>query len=237
MLDRARSTFVAGWRSASAATATAARRPALAAAFLALLTLFVAGCGPRLVPFTHELRVQNNLTDRDLKNLQFYVSHRVALRREIESGGSQITSSHKLLLVLGKTIEEVIVEEHTPGVAVSVSGGSIAVSFEPGASLLFAAAGEPGAPAAEPQALFATPPDPFPGNGGANTGQLPARAGGAFGGSYWLSTTSGAQVSYQGKLFSAIDESLKAHLLIDADSLEEVVEDRKVLPGVRLSDR
>lgn len=234
MLDRVRSISSAS---------PGARRPALGFALLALLSLlslFTTGCGPRLVPFTHELRVQNNLTDRDLKNLQFYVSHRIALRRELESGGSQITSNHKLLLVSGKTIEEVIVEEHTPGIAVVVDGSALAISFEQGASLTFAAVGEPGAPSPEPAVLstFATPPDPFPANGAPPDREpVAARAVEAYGGSYWLAASSSSQIRYQNKLFSAIDDSLKAHLMIDADSLEEVVENRKVLPGVRLPDR
>ncbi|AUX39867.1 DNA-directed RNA polymerase [Sorangium cellulosum] len=208
-------------------------------ALLALAALLLLGCGPRLVPFTHELRVQHNLSDRDVKNLQFYVSHRVALRRELESASSQITSSHKLLLVSGKIIEEVIVEDLTPGVAVAARGGALSVSFEPGASLTFSAGPEPEPAAPAPQLSgFATPPEPFPASAGPLLAGPPGpREGAGLGGSYWLSTGPGGEVRYQGKLFSAIDDSLRAHLLIDADSLEEVVERRTVLPGVRLPGR
>ncbi|WP_437757348.1 DNA-directed RNA polymerase [Sorangium sp. So ce1389] len=220
----------------------ARERPAPAAFFLALAVAFLValtGCGPRLVPFTHELRVQHDLTDRDVKNLQFYLSHEVALRRELTSERSQITSSHKLLLVSGKVIEEVVVEERTPGVVVDARAGVLSVSFEPGASLAFSAA-----PAPEPSAPapsfpgFATPPDPFPGNAGPLLAvPLAPPEGGAPGGNYWIAAGPGGEVRYQGKAFSAIEGSLRAHLLIDADALEEVVERRKVLPGVRLSGR
>ncbi|HSN98429.1 MAG TPA: hypothetical protein VLS89_09025 [Candidatus Nanopelagicales bacterium] len=198
-----------------------------------LLALCLAGCGPRLVPFTHELRVQHNLSDKDLRNLQFYVSHRITLRRELESGGSQVTPGHKLLLVSGKTIEEVVIEEHTPGVAVDVRNRTLAVSFEPGSAMFFSAAADPGTP--EPAlASFATPPNAFPGNEGQPEPEILPAPSGAYGGSYWLATEPGGRVPYQGRAFEAIEESLKAHLLIDAESLEEVVEERKVLPGVRL---
>ncbi|XXT21458.1 DNA-directed RNA polymerase [Sorangium sp. So ce429] len=230
-------------RSINAAPRHAARRrPATAAALVPLLALatvclFLAGCGPRLVPFTHELRVQHDLTDRDVKNLQFYLSHEVALRRELTSERSQITSSHKLLLVSGKVIEEVVVEERTPGVVVDARAGALLVSFEPGASLAFSAAPEPSAPAPSFPG-FATPPDPFPGNAGPLLAvPLASPEGGAPGGNYWLAAGPGGEVRYQGKAFSAIEGSLRAHLLIDADALEEVVERRKVLPGVRLSGR
>ncbi|WP_437815521.1 DNA-directed RNA polymerase [Sorangium sp. So ce1078] len=218
----------------------ARRRPATAAALaplVALAIVLLAGCGPRLVPFTHELRVQHDLSDRDVKSLQFYVSHEIALRRELTAESSRVTSNHTLLLVSGKVIEEVVVEERTPGVVVAARGGVLSVSFEPGASLTFSASPEPSAPA-PPFPGFATPPDPFPGNAGPLLA-VPSAAGegSSLGGNYWLAAAPGGEVRYQGKVFSAIEDSLRAHLLIDADALEEVVERRKVLPGVTLSGR
>jgi hypothetical protein len=209
------------------------RISSLAFAFAALLALLVTGCGPRLVPFTHEIRLQQNLSRGDMKNLQYYVSHRIILRRELESGGSQVTGSHKLLVVSGKTIEEVVIEEHTPGIAVAIDDSSIAVSFEPGSSITFAVGSEPGAAELSP-AQFASPPDPFPGNQQPERQPFTPSGGDVLGGSYWIATASGGRLKYQGKLFTAIEESLQAHLLIDAESLEEEVEDRKVLPGMRL---
>src|SRR5262245_59467923 len=108
-----------------------------------LLGLLGLGCGGGLAPFTREMVVQHNLSEDDVKNRQSYVSHRITLRREIEAGGSQITGSHKLLLLSGKTIEEVVIEEETPGVAVAVQDTSIAVSFENGTSLEFSTIGQP----------------------------------------------------------------------------------------------
>jgi hypothetical protein len=213
------------------------RISSIAIAFVALLGLLVTGCGPRLVPFTHELRVQHNLQKADLKNLQYYVSHRITLRRELESGGSQVTGSHKLLVVLGKTIEEVVIEEHTPGVAINVEDRSMAVSFEPGSSMLFVVGAEPGAVSSSVD-QFASPPDPFPGNSPQREPDpFPVTGGGEVGGSYWLASGPGGRVTFQGKVFAAVEESLQAHLLIDAESLEEVVENRKVLPGVTLPSR
>ncbi|WP_437761417.1 DNA-directed RNA polymerase [Sorangium sp. So ce281] len=213
---------------------------AFAPLFLALLSLLVVGCGPRLVPFTHELRVQHDLSDSDVKNLQFYVSHQIALRRELTAESSQVTSSHKLLLVSGKVIEEVVVEERTPGVVLAARGGALSVSFEPGASLTFSAGPEHFAPAPPAPSFpgFATPPDPFPGDAEPLLASPSAAGDGSEpGGNYWLAAGPGREIRYQGKVFSAIEDSLRAHLLIDADALDEVVERRTVLPGVRLPDR
>src|SRR5690242_15224989 len=109
---------------------------------LLLVALLVAlasltGCAS-FVPFTQELRTATGLKKDDLKNLQFYTSNKIVLRREVESGGSQVTG-HKLIVMSGKTIEEVVIEEHTPGVVTQIGDGSLSVSFEPGASLQFQA--------------------------------------------------------------------------------------------------
>lgn len=206
----------------------------LVTTLLALASL--TGC-TSYVPFTQELRTAHGLSRDDLKNLQFYVSHRITLRREVESGGSQITPGHKLLLVSGKTIEEVVVEEHTPGVATQVGDSMLSVSFEPGASILFAAASEPGATSLPASITYAdAPPDPFPGNNSARPEPLQTR-GSPASGTYWLSLAPGGDVTYQGRVFKTIDDTVKAHLLINAQSLEEVVKKRKVLPGMRLPSR
>src|SRR6187431_58926 len=92
-----------------------------AAAFAALTGV---GCGG-YVAFTQEIRDQHSLTEPELKNLQFYVSHKVTMRRQLESGGKQITGTHKLILVSGKTVEEVVVEAKTPGVVLAVDEHSL----------------------------------------------------------------------------------------------------------------
>lgn len=115
-------------------------RPALLAALATLALSGLTGCAS-LVPFTHEIRTEHGLTDDEVKNLQFYTSHGITLRREIESGGRKITPGHKLLLISGKQIEEVVIPAKTPGVAVKVGPRALAVSFEPGTSLVFTVKG------------------------------------------------------------------------------------------------
>jgi hypothetical protein len=197
-----------------------------------VLGLFALGCGGGLVPFTQETRSAHNLSDDDVKNLQFYVSHRITLRRELEAGGSQVTGNHKLLVVSGKTIEEVVIEDETPGVALAVHDKSIAVSFEDGTSLEFTTGGRP---VLGQDVTFAQAPDPFPGNTTDGDPQpFPVASDDGLGGRYWMAVERGGRVSFQGKSFAAIDDTLKAHLLIDSETLEEIVKNRKVLRGVRL---
>lgn len=209
-----------------------------ATSFVGVVALgaFLTGCGASLVPFTHELRAQHNLEANELKNLQFYLSHKITLRRELASGSRQVTGSHKLLLTSGKTIEEVVVEEKTPGIAVAVADQTITISFEQGSSLIFAASSTGAAPSG---GGFAEPPplDPFPGNSPERRESAPVVHPSLFTGNYWLSTESDGQVAFQGTLFTSIEEGERPHLMISSESLEEVVENRKVLPGLRLPNQ
>jgi hypothetical protein len=198
------------------------------------LGLLVTGCGAGLIPFTHELREQNRLTDDEIKNLQFYVSHKVTLRRELESGGRQVTGSHTLLLTSGKSIEEVVVEPKTPGIALTVKGAMISISFEPGSSFDFVVEGGKPTVLSDPAVAGARAPDPFPGNYARPPESLPERS---LSGNYWLWVEPTGQVNFGGKAFDAIDDSAQAHLLIDADTLKQVVQNHKVLPGIRLPSK
>jgi hypothetical protein len=202
---------------------------------LALLALGT-GCGRTLIPFTAELRAEHRLTDADVKNLQFYLSDDITLRRELESGSRQVTGNHRLLLVSGKTVEEVTVAGGTPGVAVSVTEERIAVSFDPGSSLTFSTTGEIEAAHAvvKSERRFAEPPDPFPGNNGDDEERFGSRRASSFG-RYLLATEGDGRITFLGQSFATVDDSARAHLMIDSEKLEEVVESEKVLPGVRLS--
>jgi len=205
-------------------------KTALAAA-LALGAL--AGCRPALVPLTQELREQNRLTDGELKNLQYYVSHTITLRKELESGGRQVTGNHKLVVVAGKTIEEVVIEARTPGICVGVDAHRLSISFEQGTSFQFAPASARSQPGV---GSFAVAPDldPFPGNHGRPQQSRPE---GLFSGGYMLWVEPGGNVPFMGKSFEALDDTANATLLIDAQSLEQVRKQRKVLPGLRLPSR
>ena len=207
------------------------RRSALLVAFG--LFAFVSGCASYL-PFSQELRDEHKLEAKDLKNLQFYTSHTITLRREAERGGREVTSGHKLLLIAGKQIEEVVIEKHTPGIIMNATAGTLEVSFDEGTSLVFAIRGAD--PMGEAVVLedrrFADPPDPFPGN---KREEPPATRPFSFGGggNYYL-TPSGRAVTFEGKTWDAVGESDLAHLVISTESLEEVQESETVLRGRRL---
>jgi hypothetical protein len=210
---------------------------ALSLATAALLALGVATGCRSLVPLTQEIRDQSHLSEAELRNLQYYVSSTITLRRELESGGRQVTGNHKLLVIAGKSIEEVVIEGKTPGICVGVGPHTLSISFEQGTSLDFTPLSARSY--APDGAAFAAPPpdlDPFPGN---NAGRptSEARSGDLFSGAYQIWVSPESRVKFLGKSFDAVEDTARAQLLIDAESLDQVVKQRKVLPGLRLPSK
>ncbi len=196
----------------------------------------VTGCATTRIPLTQELREQHRLSPDELKNLQYYVSNTITLRRELDSTGKQITGGHKLVLTSGKSIEEVVVEEGTPGVALEVGRTHLIVSFGAGVDLRFALR-EDGTYVSDALGgrAYARAPDPFPGNHPNSGRPAPQPEPTGLTGKFWLATDQNTnQVFLQGKWFDAVKDSLRAHLLIAAEALDDVDEQRTVVPGMRL---
>lgn len=194
-----------------------------------VLCVVLAGCASTRVPLTHELRQRYQLSSDELRLLQYYNSHTITLRRELASQSKQVSPGHKLIVTAGRTVEEVVIEAGTPGVALEVGPSHIVVSFAEGTALTFALEGAP-LPAAVD--LAAGPqrdePNPFPGSVLSRTESWPGQ------GLYWLQGRQPGAVQFAGQWFDVVRESLGAHLLIDADAVDEEEEEKKVLPGVRL---
>lgn len=234
------------------------RGAALLVASSALFALLSTGCSS-FVPFSYELRSGHHLADDEVKDLQFYSSHEITLRREVQSEDRQITPGHKLRLVSGRSVEEVVIPAKTPGVATRVSAQAISVSFVNGTSLDFVVRGDrfprelaggfaqpfvvgegafgaqKGGAASFLGQTYAQPPNPFPREVKVvgNEGRQPAPVG-DLAGNYYLAVASSGYVPFVGLSWEAIGETPSAHLLIDSDKLEETEEKRTVLPGVRL---
>lgn len=106
--------------------------------FIAITFVFLlASCGPTLRPFTQDLYEEYGWTEADLQRIQFYVSKDIVLRRQLNTGTTEI-SSGEIKIVDGKEIEEVIIREGTPGVFLfSPKTNRLAVSFDSGSDTRF----------------------------------------------------------------------------------------------------
>src|SRR5512134_2415162 len=166
----------------------------MAAACLLAAPLAASGCASNRVAFTQPLRVQYDLSAEELKNLQYYLSSDVTLQRGFRSEEGEVSGSHRLVRKEGGLVEQVIVRAGTPGIATEVGETSLAVSFEPGASL-----------------FFGTPPsdrDPD------RKYKLSAKR--------WEDDY--GELEYNGKTFYAVDGSGRAFLTVVLESLNAVEE-------------
>ena len=167
-------------------------------------SLSFAGCAPQRVAFTQGIRTHYDLGSEELKNLQYYVSGDITLQRDFRREEGEISKSHKLVTKEGGLVEQVVIHTGTPGIATEVGETYLAVSFEPGGSLMF------GSPR--------TDRDPD------RKYKLSAKR--------WAEDY--GEIIYDGKTFHAVEGSGRAFLEVGAESLDAVEKKRKVLPGMTL---
>lgn len=99
---------------------------------LASMTILLSSCSTKLTPFTQRMYDENQWSERDLSNIQFYLSHDVVLRRDAGGSESNITDG-KIRVINGREVEEVVFKAGTPGVLVSIpKDNRFAISFEEG---------------------------------------------------------------------------------------------------------
>jgi hypothetical protein len=187
-------------------TASDSTRTICAAVILAV-SLAWTGCATQKVAFTQGIRTQYDLGSEDLKNLQYYVSDDITLQREFRREEGEISTSHKLVTKESGLVEQVIIRARTPGVATEVEDTFLAVSFEPGVSLMF------GSPPTDwdPERKY----------------RLVAKR--------WTITY--GEIDYGGKTFHAVEGSRAAYLEVAVESLDAVKKQEKVLPGMTLPSK
>ena len=99
--------------------------------FLAL-TLSLGSCGPSLRFFTEDLRTENNWTDQELQQIQFYLSEDIVLRRQL-SGTQSTIDGGSIRVINGNKVEEIVIRQGTPGVLIKrPKEDRFAVAFEGG---------------------------------------------------------------------------------------------------------
>lgn len=169
-----------------------------------LIIFYISSC--TTIPFTTVLRNEYALNNDDVKQLQYYISDRIVMQRELtgEEAGSmtEITSGHTLKKVKGKYVEEIVIMSRTPCIVVGTVGTSLKIAFEEGDHLIFEPLG--------------------------SLGKYYLR--GRFSG-----VTGKTAIRYAGKTYMAVSgDPTSAHLLVDEETLGKFEKDSRVLPGMQL---
>ncbi|MDY0062542.1 MAG: hypothetical protein RBU45_22200 [Myxococcota bacterium] len=103
---------------------------------LGLLGLLLGGCATSHVRFTETIREGAQLTEPELKRIQFFVCAPILLERETSTLEKRFPAG-SLVLRNGTRYHQVEVPAWTPGVVVDSAPGKLHVSFAPGTSLPF----------------------------------------------------------------------------------------------------
>jgi hypothetical protein len=100
--------------------------------FSTILVVFLSACSPR-IQFTQGIKEQHQLSEDELKRIQFYTVGDIVLQRAQSSETEKGTKDGNLVLSSGSSMEQVIIRTGTPGVVEKViSENKIAVRFEQG---------------------------------------------------------------------------------------------------------
>jgi hypothetical protein len=97
---------------------------------LGLFSFLLVSCGPTLKPFTKTMYEEYGWTERDLQNVQFYLSHDIVLMKK-EKGHDTTIKDGKIRVTEGRKIEKIVIAKGTPGTLVFVpKKNRFAVSFD-----------------------------------------------------------------------------------------------------------
>jgi len=101
------------------------------------LIFFIAiACGlascKNLVPYTDAMKTNHNWTNDQVKQIQFYNSRDIVLRRELVGGNTEIVQG-KIKMIDGRRVDEIVIRQGTKGVATEIpKENKMLVSFEVG---------------------------------------------------------------------------------------------------------
>lgn len=98
--------------------------------FAFLLSLVLSSCSKNLTPFSKRMYDDLELTEADLKRVQFYLSEDIVLQRKRGTSNSRIDDG-QIQLKDGSEIERIVFKKGTPGVFLfSPKKDRFAISFE-----------------------------------------------------------------------------------------------------------
>ena len=113
------------------------KKSALALSAFCVIVL-LSSCSKNLTYFTQDLYEENQWSEQDLKQIQFYLSQSITLFRSDERGTSQIKDG-KIEIKDSRKVDEIVIKAGTPGALVFMpEQGKYGVSFDDsGAFLMF----------------------------------------------------------------------------------------------------
>lgn len=100
--------------------------------FILISASLLTSCSKRLTYFTNDIQREYNLSEQDLKRVQFYLSEDIVLQKR-RSGDNTRISDGKIKAVDKSKVEEIVFKKGTPGILEFMpKSDRLAISFESG---------------------------------------------------------------------------------------------------------
>jgi len=84
---------------------------------LTVAILALSSCSKNLVPYSQNIQDKYNISDAQMKQVQFYTSNDILIFRNISDADTEVISG-KIKIQNGREVEEVVIPKGTPGVIV-----------------------------------------------------------------------------------------------------------------------
>jgi len=186
-----------------------------------ILACLLASCTRVYVPYTLQLQEEYNLTDEEVKQLQFYVSDKVMLEREIVDVDKRVSKKHRLKKIEDKLVDQIVFRPFTPGVALELMPYMLRVAFEEDGYLTFKSEGEP-------EDYFYFKSDRY---GDSIKEKVLSYCS-------WFSLIedeifSNGLVTYNINEYWVFFPETRPHLLVDEESLEKIKEQQRIVKGIK----
>jgi len=186
-----------------------------------ILACLLASCARVYVPYTIQLQEEYNLTDEEIMQLQFYISDKVILERELVEVDKKVSKEHRLKKIEDKLVDQVVFRSFTPGVAVEVLPYMLRVAFEQQGYLTFKTDGEP-------EVSYYFQSDRY---GNEIKKKMLSYC-------FWFQLIedeifSNGLVTYNIDEYWVFFPESRPHLLVDEESLEKIKEQRRIVKGIK----
>jgi len=186
-----------------------------------IFACMLASCTRVYVPYTLQLQEEYNLTDEEVRQLQFYISDEVMLEREIVDVDKRVSKEHRLKKIEDKLVDQIVFRPYTPGVALELMPNMLSVAFEEQGYLKFKSEGEP-------EEYFYFKSDRY---GDTIKEKVLNYCS-------WFQLIedeifSNGLVTYNVNEYWVFFPETRPHLLVDEESLEKIKEQRRIVKGIK----
>ncbi len=175
---------------------------------LILLVFLVSGAScSRKIVFTTELRSKLEEQNIDLKDVQFYNSEKITLKRSEEKPEQLGVNEGEVEVKREKIIEEIVIKKKTPALCVKVNQYDLQISFEDDANDFLKFGRKAGSVLNDRYMLYAREWDDNKG-----------------------------KVFYGDTLYTARKKAADAHLLVKKNQVDDLIREKRVAKGRRIDN-